>query len=205
MAFIPVPNTAMVELFYTQDNQQMENTLYVQRGDPYDISELTVVAQAIIDWWVATIKPLTSNTVSLRAVKATSLESVSAPAVELPPATPQTGTNTSPAMPNGTTLAIKFLTGFRGRWARGRNYVVGLSENTVIGNQVDAAHAEFLRQAYETLLGSTYLPAGYDWVVVSRFFNNAPRVTGFAASILGVSLTDFIVDSQRRRLPGRGR
>jgi hypothetical protein len=205
MAFIPVPNTAMVELFFTQDGQQLENTLYFQRGDTYDTTELTTLAEAIIDWWVGEMQSWTSNTVLLRSVKATSLESDSAPAVEVAPPTPQGGASASAALPNNVTIAVKFLTAFRGRWARGRNYIVGLTEPLVIGNELDAAQAAGIVASYNELLGTTYVPAGYNWVVVSRQFNNVPRVTGFAAEVTGAALTDYVLDSQRRRLPGRGR
>lgn len=205
MAFIPVPFTAMVELFYLQDGQQLENTLYFTRADTYDVVELTALASSIIAWWAAEMAPLTSNTVQLRAVKATSLQDQSAPAVEVVPASTLLGTATSPALPNNVSIAVKFLTAFRGRWARGRNYIIGLVENVVTANAISQAHADALVDAYEELLTTTYVGAGYDWVVVSRQFQNTPRVTGFASPVTAVALTDLTVDSQRRRLPGRGR
>lgn len=205
MPFIPVPFTAQVELFFLQDGQQLENTLYFTRADTYDVAELTALANAIIAWWTAELLPLTSNTVQLRAVKATSLQSASAPAVEVAPASSLFGSATSPALPNNVTIAIKFLTNFRGRWARGRNYVIGLVENVVTANAISQAHADALQDAYNTLTTTTYVNATYDWVVVSRQFENTPRVEGFASSITSAVLTDLTVDSQRRRLPGRGR
>jgi len=45
---------------------------------------------------------------------------------------------------------------------------------------------------------------GADWVVVSRFHDNAPRTAGVVSFINAATVVDATVDSQRRRLPGRG-
>lgn len=205
MPFIPVPNTVLVELFFTQDSQQLENTLYFSRADTWDTTEMTALADAINAWVIANISPLQSNTVLYRGCKVTDLSSATAPAVERTLAVAQAGGLSQPAMPNSTTLAIKFSTAGRGRSSRGRNYIIGLIEDSVVNNNVAASVANSYVTAYSLLNGTTVLPTGSFWVVVSRFLNNAPRTTGIAQDVNNVGLTDTIVDSQRRRLPGRGR
>lgn len=203
MAFIPVPNTAMVELFFTQDAQNMENTLYFQKGDPWTTLQLATLATEIITWWTANLASNTVMGVALRAVKATSLESDTAPAFELP-ATPGTGgTFSGVALPNNVTMAVKFLTDGRGRSARGRNYIVGIPDSEVTGNTISAAYRNSIVSAYNELRDSTVITSG-EHVVVSRFTGGNPRTTGLAQEVTGVAITDAIVDSQRRRLPGRG-
>lgn len=201
MPFIPVPNVAMVELFYRQDDQSLENTLYFENENPWSITGLEQLCVEITSWWGTSYAPITTNQVSLVTVKATSLESDTAPAFERP--TLIAGGLAQPAEPNSVTLAIKFLTGGRGRSSRGRNYIVGLHVDAVTNNEVNPVHAAQYLDAYLELLDVTVITNGV-WVVVSRFTDNAPRVTGIAQPVTGVAFTDFIVDSQRRRLPGRG-
>jgi len=45
---------------------------------------------------------------------------------------------------------------------------------------------------------------GAELVVVSRYANGAPRAAGVATTVTSVGLTDFRVDTQRRRLIGEG-
>jgi hypothetical protein len=42
------------------------------------------------------------------------------------------------------------------------------------------------------------------WCVVSRHLDGLPRDIGITRKITTVILTDLTIDSQRRRLPGRG-
>jgi hypothetical protein len=201
MPFIPVPNVAMVELLYTQDDQKMENTLYFENENPWSAIGLTTLAEEIIAWWTTNIRPNVSNTVTFRGVKATSLESETAPAVEVPSGL--AGGGTSPAMPNNVTAAIKFLTALRGRSFRGRNYIVGLMDEAVSQNDLSTITAGNYSNGYLELLDTSVITNGI-WVVVSRFTNGDPRTTGVSEPVTGVTFTDFTVDSQRRRLPGRG-
>ena len=202
MPFVPVPSTAMVELLYRQDSQRLENTLYFRQADDYDTAELTTLATEVIAWATANLLPLVSNQVTVVGVKATSLESETAPAVEV--AANVVGGNSFPALPNNATLAIKFLTASRGRSARGRNYWVGLTENDVLNNTVNPVVVAAMIAAYQELLDAGTITEGA-WSVVSRTLDGDPRNPGIAQLVTGVTVTDATVDSQRRRLPGRGR
>lgn len=203
MAFIPVPNTAMVELLYTWDGQQCENTMYFEGAAPWTDAQLTTLADMMNDWWIAELQTPTSNTVTFRGTKATSLESDTAPSVELAPPTLILGANNNPSLPNNVSIAIKFGTAGRGRSARGRNYIVGLTEEKVTGNQLDAAAAAIISDAYNSLR-DLEPPNSSQQVVVSRFTGGAPRTTGVTFPVTSATFTDLVIDSQRRRLPGRG-
>lgn len=205
MPFIPVPNTVMVELYYTQDAQQMENTLYFSRADTWDATEMTALADVINQWVITNISPLQNNTVAFRGCKVTDLTTATSGVVERLLAVSQNGGSAAAPLPNGTSLAIKFLTGGRGRSSRGRNYIVGLGEDQVNGNFVSPTVAQAYVAAYNLLNVPANLPTGVFWVVVSRHLNKLPRTTGIAQDVTGAAITDTIIDSQRRRLPGRGR
>jgi hypothetical protein len=81
--------------------------------------------------------------------------------------------------------------------------LLGLTENDVAGNQLNSIVQAAFVAAYEELLDPAVITVG-EWSVASRFTNNEPRTTGISAPVTAVQATDNIVDSQRRRLPGRG-
>ena len=106
-------------------------------------------------------------------------------------------------MPNATTIAVKKNTGRAGRSYRGRVYHVGLTEIQVQDNRITPTATAAINTAYSTLI-TRYTAINCEWVVASTQNNNVPRVVGVATPIVGVSV-DPVIDSQRRRLPGRGR
>jgi hypothetical protein len=116
---------------------------------------------------------------------------------------PITGTNSNAGCSNNVTLAVKWQTGYAGRSYRGRTYFIGLTENNVTGDTVAGAYASGLQGAFEQLM-SDLDGAGFGMGVLSRYHNNAPRTAGVLTPITSVSV-DTVIDSQRRRLQGRGR
>lgn len=202
MAFIPVPNTALVELVYQQSDQITENTLYFEGATPWDATSLTELAEEVRDWWIAGPRTDTSDSTALRVVRATSLESQSAPGVEIAITSGGLGAETSPALPNNVTQVTTFITALRGRAYRGRNYRVGMTENMTTGNTVDGTYTSSWNTMYVGLNTAVTANSAVH-VVVSRQLNNVPRTTGVATPVVSYR-TDDTVDSQRRRLPGRG-
>lgn len=205
MPFVPVPNTALVEIRLQQDSQKVENTLYFELGTGWDATSLGDLGTSVITWWETFMSPLTSNTVVLREVVCTDLTSDIAPSIVSTPGTLVTGDDINEALPNNVSLAISFRTAGRGRSSRGRNYFVGITDEHVAGNTAESGFVSDLTAAYLALgLGGSF-DVDAIWCVVSRFHNNAPRTTGIATPITSVSVVDDTIDSQRRRLPGRGR
>lgn len=199
--FVPSPLVVEAELLYLLDGQQMENTLYFQLAATPTILTMAALASDLHAWWADQIAPQTTAALTLRGIKVTSLESETAPAFELPLAV--TGAESSPPLPNNVTFVVKFLTGGRGRSSRGRNYIVGLMESQVTGNTVASSTRAAFVAAYNDLRDSGTMPNG-TWGVYSRRHDLAWRTEGLFQEITGVAVTDDIVDSQRRRLPGRG-
>lgn len=206
MPFIPAERVAEVEIRFSLDGQHCENTLYFERSATIDSDGLQALATAIETWWAAEIAPSLSANVHLVAVVATDLTSDSGPQYELTPSSPVSGGNSSPQLPNNVAWCIKFLTGFRGRSFRGRNYISGLTTgHRDTNNTITVDVANTFKTSYESLLmGGGLLPEDWLWVVLSRYHANAPRVAGVWETVISVSYTDLILDSQRKRLPGRG-
>jgi hypothetical protein len=210
MPFVPVPNTALVEMRMLLDAQQVENTLYFDFGATPVIGDLTSIANAMITWWESAYSTAITTSVELREVVATDLSSATGPQVSISPAVPAFGDLNDAPLPNNVTLTVSFRTANRGRSFRGRNYVVGLGETQVAGNTVAPSVITAFDGIYSQLLASP-VAAIATWVVVSRFSGvdpvtgePIPRVTGIATPIISVTVVDNVVDSQRRRLPKRG-
>jgi len=211
MPFVPVSNTAMVEIRFLLDDQHIENTLYFERADAVTSENLTSLNNAVLAWWIDNMSTLQPTALQLSEIVCTDLTSDSGPQVTLAPPVAQFGSVDSPVLPNNVSLAISFRTGLRGRSFRGRNYIPALWEGGVIGNTVGTTIVDAFATAYTELITDTGVAdAGYTWAVVSRFSGvdgdgkPIPRETGLSTPVASVVIVDATVDSMRRRLPGRG-
>lgn len=204
MAFIPVENTVEAEMLMTLYGQRIENTLYFHREDAWDIPDMLLLAEALEAWWSDQIAPLITADVSLEDVIVTDLTSATTPSISLPVSPAIPGTAGGASDPGNVCITVSFRTAGRGRSSRGRNYISGLGESTVIGNTVSRAFADDCAAAYNNLLEPGTLPGDATWVVVSRFAAGAPRVEGTWNPIINAIVVDVDIDSQRRRLNGRG-
>jgi hypothetical protein len=84
-----------------------------------------------------------------------------------------------------------------------------VEEQTVGANTFSDATVDAFITAYEQLLTVGSIISA-EWVIVSRFSGvdadkkPIPRAAAVITPITAVTVVDNIVDSQRRRLPGRG-
>lgn len=209
MPFVPVANTALVEVRFSEHLQQIENTLWFEfPTDPGSV-DLEALAEAVFDWWVAELQSIVSSDVELREVTATSMTSATSPVGAFVPPTPTFGTSTSNGEPGNVTMSVSFRTALRGRSFRGRNYAIGLTEDQVDGNSFVTGLTPLWQAAYTALIPAA-VGAGWLWVVASRFSgvdgsgNPIPRAAGVTTPVTSVVVVDDHVDSQRRRLTGRG-
>lgn len=203
MAYIPVANVVAVEMLFDSDSQIVENVYHWHFSVNPGITEMATLAAAHKTWWDTNIKAKVNPNTSLILIRTTNLTTQSSPRTEYNTGLPIDGTNANGAMPNNVTVVVKWITEQRGRSFRGRTYHIGLTEDVVTLNSVTTAAVTALVTAYTALMNLTMTPQP-EMVVVSRFTNNAPRATGIFTNIVGLSI-DPTVDSQRRRLPGRGR
>ena len=208
MAYQPVAATALVELVYQVGTTIQENTLYFRHAaTSWTPVELTTLGNEMAAWWEASIAPLASIDVSLVRVDVTDLSEQFGSKVVIPldPAVP--GEASTDRLPSNVSMAVTFTTGKRGRAFRGRNFVVGLVEGQVNDDQVNGSAVSLYLAAYNALLvGGSSQPTDATWVVVSRVVNQVVQMpTALTNPVLAAVVADDIVDSQRRRLPGRGR
>jgi len=210
MPFVPVPNTLMVETVFEQGGQIVENTSYWERPDGWSLEVVQGFIGAVRTLIQEELMPLLSTTIQLVRLVGTLLDAADALSYTLTVSPPFGGSAAGTALPNGSSYTISFLTAGRGRSNRGRNYIAGIPvTGTVDNNHVDPDFRTGLLSFYESLraLG---VPSSTFMVVVSRFSGvdgdgkPIPREVGVTSTITSFATFDDVLDSQRRRLPGRG-
>ena len=216
MAFIPAANTARVTINQRLHSQKVSNVLYVMGNAPWGSDDLVSLANAVKAWWTNTLSDQLSEDISLESVMARSMQAEDAPGVESAVTAPTPGALDQPALPGNVALAVKFLTGLTGRNRRGRNFIAGLGEASVNGNEVTLPIRDAIVAAYGTLR-DTLVGLGWQHVVASFFDGThreeygenlakmvpTPRATALMTPVLSYR-ADVETDSQRRRLAGRG-
>jgi len=188
------------------DGQVTNNILYFQKaaGDPL-LPEMVGLASTLDQWYSTTMLPALNENFTYNRIICQAINVGSGFRVEnADNAGP--GAVTGESAPNNVDPCLSFRSSLGGRSNRGRNYIPGISNSDVIGNIVDADWRIAVQTAYAELLpGGTYDPDPFVWVIASFFTAGAPRGSAVATPVVSCFFTDSIVDSQRRRLPGRGR
>ena len=204
MPFVPVPDTAALDVIYSWDGQVVENTLYYRfaAGGPVE-SDLTALLEAVNTAIRANLIPLMTNAITFLRLVGTLLDVVDGLQLISTTSLPIAGENTGAAMPNNVAMCMSIRSAVGGRSGRGRNYIPGLPRSVFAANTLDATFAAALTGAYSDILAAGG-DAGWEAVVVSRFTGGLPRTTGVANAVTSNFFVDRIVDSMRRRLPGRG-
>lgn len=187
---------------YLYDGQRVENVFHVRASVTAGLTEMTAAAVAFANWWNNNGKPISPTTVSLVSILVKTLSTPIDPGIEYTDGLPSAGTSAGAQLPNNATLAVKWITAFRGRSYRGRTYHIGLMETQVVGNTVDPGALNLIKAAYQGLLVGLQ-SAGFPLVVGSKIGNKLERFIGLSTPVVSLQI-DPIVDSQRRRLPGRG-
>jgi len=202
----PIAGVYRAVMNYTYDGQECANVLHFTHAEMPAPATPADMGASLVAWWSANMRLRVPATLVLRSVTVTDLTAGGAPALEHATGLPLAGTNASAQLPNNATVAMSLRTGIRGRSFRGRLYHLGLTEADVTNNALVAANLTNLVGAYQLLVGldSAALGANYALVILSYFANKAMRATPVATPVVTVT-SDGIVDSQRRRLPGRGR
>lgn len=202
--FIPAAQTAKLELVYLVSGQICENVLFVKNPSGWDIEALGTLISEAHDAWHSTLALATSSDVRLLTVRAKSLDAEDGAGTEFNPTVNNVGLVESPAAPLNVTLATKFSTGLIGRSFRGRAYFVGIPVNELDNNTVVGGYADGISTKWDDffLAIQTGVP-DTQHVVVSYCHNNAWRTDAVTTPVIHYS-TEPYIDSQRRRLTGRG-
>jgi len=206
MPFIPADNVAQAELIYTWQGETVENVLHYLPDVALSSALMGELASLLVTQWASDFQALMPTTLSLVNVRMTNLSAADADGFDwgigLPLVGTRTGTGTD-SLPNSIALCITKVTAFRGRTRRGRIYHPGLAENQVVGNAVAVTSLPAILAAYADLIELVTAGATWNMQVISRRLNNDWRVEALVTPVVSMR-TDGVIDSQRRRLPGRG-
>jgi hypothetical protein len=204
--FIPVQGCASVELIYSFGSLIFENRFHVAQASDFSLTELETLRQAVDTWDTNSWKSFRNSAVTLTRIKTKALHASDAPMEEYQVNPPRAGTLSGLLMPLGTAFCIKITSELAGRSQRGRLYMGGLDSQTLQGGsqQILSTFANNACVALHTLR-QVFEAASQTMVIVSYMKDGAWRTEGQKTTIRDFTYSDLNIDSQRRRLAGRGR
>lgn len=214
MPFISTPGAFSWALAFDLWGQAVQVTQDFLTGVEITRPYLEDTALAIANSFNDTIMADLSQQLETTAILAASLENATAPSVEIPYG-PHTGSITAGTpFPGNAALCVKKVTNKRGRGFRGRMYLPGLSSDSCEEgnfNVVKSAYLVALLADYATWIANLGgVDATLSPCVIHKFsgidpdtHRPIPLSVGQAEIVTGYTCNNQI-DSQRRRLAGRG-
>lgn len=200
----PVTGTMRAELRYTLGGQQCENVLHWELTTlSPQLTDVAILGAKLVNWWGTFVKPYVGANCILNSIKMTNLDNLQGFAAEYTTGLPLAGTSNATFLPNHVTLAVRLGTASRGKSTTGRMFWPQISSGNVSNNVVDGTLAAEIKDALEALLAIGF-SADYKLAIVSYFAGHALRLIPLVTPVISVAVEN-ILDSQRRRLPGRGR
>lgn len=204
MPFIPVPGAYSLNMKYTLDSQQIHNIWNIAplvEGESFSIpATLAVVA----GWYESDMASNFSADLLLQEITIRSLAIPDAPGVVYTTGLPIVGGKGTQSLPNNDAFCVTLRTGLSGRSNRGRSYFSGIANTDVVRSHLDPVVGAEIVASMNSLIGTLQGDANTMLVVVSRAHDGAPRAEGIFHQVISASAYDYVMDSQRNRLPGRG-
>lgn len=203
MPFIPVPGAARAAVTFSLDGQPCQWELDVT-VETVTAANMQDAAGALYNAVAEHVMPQMSADLFLNAAVAYGQTTENDPIGLYFPLTPTLGSVSSKSLPNNVALCVSKYTALRGRSFRGRLFLMGMPENSrSTPSYVTDAYMGNINTAMSGVLADM-ISAGFPPCVISRYTANAPRTTGIATLVTALACVDPVLDSQRRRLPGRG-
>ena len=197
MPFQAVADTVSVVYEYTYHGIPVANVLhYYDNLEVLEDARIDALANVSMTLFQAALQPYLSSDLTLVRIVATN-EDVEAgyQHVELPVTSGQC-TNGA-GLPGNVAMVLSLRTAYRGRSHRGRIYLPGIPEASVVGNQFLSGFTSYINLWAQALMNPGNI--GFSLAVASRVHNSLPRVVGFSTPVTSITF-DSKVDSQRRRL-----
>lgn len=210
MPFNAIPDAALAKIEYTFRGQQCFNDIwFLKTGGAISVFDAASLANGIQITWGTTVVPLLSNDLTLvrTTVRDYSLEN----GIEAVSTTGTYDGGAGDALPNNVAACVSLRTGFAGRHYRGRIYLPGIARTAVTENEYLDDFMNGVLTALSDFIGPDAIAAGWQLVVVARQQTLTPGSApvpipgGIVTPAVSWQFTNNVVDSQRRRLPGRGK
>jgi hypothetical protein len=204
MPFQAVPNAALIRLEATLDGELCITNLGFGLITPATVTALMLqtlvdgVTDNIIDAWTNNLPvKYVLNQITGRV-----LDIEDGPQAE-ESANALNGALAGAILPNNCSLAVSFKTGLGGRTNRGRIFWPSFLESEVTDQRVLSGKQASILALMGGFIGNNTIATGWVWSVISRK-ELVPAGPGRAVPVTSVVLNDDVIDSMRRRLPGRG-
>lgn len=204
MPFQAVPDTCQINIRYTREGQQIENVLHATKTGGFSLSDLEAVASTVNTVVPTTWMPLMPTNIVYQETNVIDLSVEGGSQVTQSVVGGQGGGVSGNALPNNVTLAVRLKSGIGGRSGSGRIYWPGFATSQqALANTIDTGVVSDIISAIGDLIAALEL---IDTIItiVSRYLNSSVRPEGVPFVVNNVTVFDNTVDSQRRRLPGRG-
>lgn len=194
---------AQVEVRFTVQGQKVENVFHVEATVPLTQTEAEDIADIVDNW----VKGALRNNQSTQTVyRALVVRDVNDGGLVYERAGDNlANANSDVGLPNHVTFAVKKNTAKGGRHFRGRFFHIGL-----LKSQVSATDPNLLTDAGVAAIVAVYeglragLATGGHTLKLGQHLAGPPPVLVGVETVTSISAGDNIIDSQRRRLPGRG-
>lgn len=201
MAFQKVPETAEVDVLYTQNSLTIQMTFYARFIGGYSLSDIETLAANVDNRVGLSFLPIQTVDCDYIRTEVRGLDSIDdLSAVDSSSAGP--GEIVSEGHPNVVTIAVQRNAGLTGRSSRGRVFWIGLTQldNEDDENFVTSSAGTAIVAAIAAMRASLDLN---DWipVIVSRFTGGAKRAEGVTFNWVNTLIVDLRIDTQRGRLP----
>lgn len=190
------------EIRFTWNSQLVENVLHFRHAldapDATNMADLAVLIEGQVNpGWLSTM----TGSCTFREVYVESYAGEFSVAVTQPGE--GGGANGTNSMPGNATFCLSLRTAFVGRTRRGRMYTIGMDEAHQAGGVVTSTYRNnWLTLAEQLRLAAA--AANWEWVVASFWSGGVERPTALVTPVQAIIAVDDFVDSQRRRLQGRG-
>lgn len=202
--FIPAPGVFKVQLIYLYNSQRIENVFNVRSGGALLVADADRIEAVFANWWNVSARAQVTSQCSLNLIVLDALDSASGLHKEYTSGWTPAGSGAGSAAPGNITSSVKLSTGLRGRSFRGRFYWPGLGTAFINGNQLNTGVATAIQTSANLLRTNLAAGSPSDRLVVTSYRTGGSwRTTAVSTEVTAAS-THANVDSQRRRLSGRG-
>lgn len=202
MTFHPATNCAEIVIAGDKGGQQIVTTFYGQKVGGYTSDDIQDLADAV-DGWMGldglSLFPDQYLYIETRVRGMSDALDFFASAN----ANSGAGQNTGASKPNNVAFAVSRRSIFTGRGARGRIFLLPTEDWLSDENHVDAAQAEAIvtvLNGFKTVLDGV----GFEEVILHRKVGSSWLSEATKHPVITYAVADLSLDSQRRRLPGRG-
>ena len=201
--YVPVPGVLQANVRFSLAGQLIENCLCFSYADSDFDTAVPQIQTILEDTWWAVLRGALSNQIVHTECYFVDLSSASGFTASTPAFTPPQGSSPIFAMPNSVAICVSHRTANRGRSFRGRTYITGIPSDQQNASRLNPGPMATILDAF-TQMREAANTAALPFVIVSKRSGGAPRAIGLSTPVTQSVIIDNVLDSQRRRLPGRG-